>query len=335
MRVVFMGTPVLAAAALAGLHEAGYALPLVVTQPDKPQGRGRGVVFCPVKQFGLTHGIPVLQPQKISDEVQILDNSKPDVIVTCAYGQILRQNVLDYCRHGVINVHASLLPKYRGSSPIQWSIINGEKQTGITIMQTDAGMDTGDIILQMPAKIDEGETAGELFVRLSVLGAEALVKVLEQIESGVAKRVPQNNLEATVFPMLSKEDGRIHWTQHAIVIANLIHGLNPWPVAYFLSGGCTVRVHRAMPFSLEEMEKKYPFIKVNTDSDPQALRSILVPIVSTPLGTVLHASSAHGMFVLCQSSVLRLDEIQIPGGRKIPTREFLNGRTFAEGTVLE
>ena len=336
MKVAFFGTPDFAIPSLKALADNGrHRVVCAVCQPDKPSGRGGEITPCAVKKFAADHKIPVLQPARISNEVYLLDKYAPDVIVTCAFGQILKQNVLDYCKHGVINVHASLLPKYRGSSPIQWAIINGERQTGVTIMQTDAGLDTGDIILQAPAKINDGETAGELFTRLSVLGAEALLKVLDQIEKGIAKNTPQNNLEATIFPMLAKEDGRIHWTQHAVVIANLVHGLNPWPVAFFMSGDVVVRVHRATAFTLEEMEKKYPFIKVNTDSNPDALRSILVPSVTTPLGTVLHASSAHGMFVLCQSSVLRLDEIQVPGGRKIPTREFLNGRTFAEGTVLQ
>ena len=337
MKIAFFGTPDFAIPSLEALVNGNAnEVVCVVCQPDKPSGRGQEVIPCAVKKFATEHKIPVLQPSRISNEIHLLDRFAPDVIVTCAFGQILKQNVLDYCKNGVINVHASLLPKYRGSSPIQWSIINGERETGITIMQTDIGMDTGDVLLQEHVKIGDGETAGELFVRLSILGADALVKVLDQINNGIVKRIPQNSLEATVFPMLAKEDGRIHWTQHAVVIANLIHGLNPWPVAYFLSGECTVRVHRAKAFTIEEMEQEYPFITVKTDTDPEAFKAILVPKNNnTPLGTVLHASSAHGMFVLCQSSVLRLDEIQVPGGRKTPTREFLNGRTFAIGTVLQ
>jgi methionyl-tRNA formyltransferase len=211
-----------------------------------------------------------------------------------------------------------LLPKYRGSSPIQWAIINGEKRTGITILQTDVGLDTGDIILTMPLDIAEQETAGELFGRLAALGAVALDAALDQIEKGTVRRTPQNNMQASVFPMLRRETGRIRFTQTAFEINNLVRGLNPWPVAYFTHAGTDTRVFRAMPLKLEAA-RKLDFLKVPPNAK---------------LGSVIHASSAHGLFVMCKDSVLRLDVIQIPGGKALSTRDFLNGRSIAVGTVF-
>jgi len=246
MKVAFFGTPDFAIPSLRALFECKeHEVVCVVCQPDKPSGRGMDTIFSPVKKFATQHNIPVLQPEKISKEVELLDKHKPDIIVTCAFGQILRQNVLDYCKHGVINVHASLLPKYRGSSPIQWTIINGETQTGITIMQTDIGMDTGDILYQVPCDIGETETAGELFNRLSVMGAEALLHTLDVISRNEAIPRPQNHAEATHFPMLKKESGRIDFNKSPKEIVNFVRGMNPWPCAYFKSNLGDIRVHKA------------------------------------------------------------------------------------------
>jgi len=246
MKIAFFGTPSFAVPSLEKLVMSGkHEVVCIVTQPDKPVGRGGQVQFSPVKQFGLDHGIPVLQPEKISNEVEVLDKYKPDVIVTCAYGQILKQNVLDYCKHGVINVHASLLPKYRGSSPIQWAVINGEQKTGITIMQTDIGLDTGDIILVQEIEVGDDDTAGDLFGRLSVLGAETLLKALDQVEAGTATRTPQNHKLATQFPMLSKEKAQIDFGKTAEQIRNFVRGMNSWPVAWFEHGGEVIRVYKA------------------------------------------------------------------------------------------
>jgi methionyl-tRNA formyltransferase len=223
------------------LHE----LVCIVTQPDKPSGRGGKVTHSPVKQFGLTHGIPVLQPEKISDEINLLDEFKVDVIVTCAYGQILRQNVLDYCKHGVINVHASLLPKYRGSSPIQWAVINGECVTGITIMQTALGLDEGDIILQRDCYIPEDFTARDLFDSLSQLAGLALMHALDRIAKGTATWTPQNHAEATSYPKLTKEMARIDFSKTRREIINFVRGMYSWPVAWFDHKGQVVRVYKA------------------------------------------------------------------------------------------
>jgi len=245
MRIAFFGTPSFAVPSLEGLVRSKHEVVCVVCQPDRAVGRGGKIEFSPVKQFGLTHGIPLLQPEKISDEVGLLDEFKPDIIVTCAFGQILKQNVLDCCKHGVINVHASLLPKFRGSSPIQWAIIKGETKTGVTIMQTDIGLDTGDMILTRETEIGKDETAGELFERLSVFGAEALLEALDLIEKGVAVKIPQDHTKASQFPMLSKERAKIDFGMSAEEIRNFVRGMNPWPVAWFEHGGEVVRVFRA------------------------------------------------------------------------------------------
>jgi len=246
MRIAFFGTPEFAVPSLKALvNSKKHKVVCVVTQPDRPAGRGQDVVLSPVKKLALANKIPVLQPERISREVELLGPHKPDIIVTCAFGQILKQNVIDYCKHGVINVHASLLPKYRGASPIQWAIIKGETRTGITIAQTDIGLDTGDIIHATECDIGPKETAGELFARLSVQGAEALLTALDMIEAGTACRMPQDNSKATLAPMFKKTDGRIDFGRPAQQIINLVRGTSPWPGAYFASNIGDIKVHRA------------------------------------------------------------------------------------------
>jgi len=246
MKVAFFGTPAFAVPSLERLVKGKkHEVVCIVCQPDKPVGRGGKVEFSPVKQFGLTHGITVLQPEKISSEVGVLDKYKPDIIVTCAFGQILKQNVLDYCTHGVINVHASLLPKYRGASPIQWALINGEKITGITIMQTDIGLDSGDMILTADVEIDSTEDAGSLTYWMSVVGSLALEEALDMIEAGTAVRTPQNHKEATEAPRITKEMAKIDFTKTAEEIRNFVRGMNPWPVAWFEYNGEVIRVFEA------------------------------------------------------------------------------------------
>ena len=264
MNIAFFGTPEYCVPSLEALVASRHKVVCVVTQPDRPSGRGSKMTVSPAKKFALENNIPVFQPKSISKELDVIFPSatsrdgvvKPDIIVTCAFGQILKQNVIDFCRYGVINVHASLLPKYRGACPINFAIINGETKTGITIMQTDVGIDTGDILYQVECDISEHETAGELTARLAVLGAEALIKTLDQIENGTVKRTPQNNAEASYYPMLKKEDGALSlrggqsptW-QSSVVnfnspkdIVNFIRGMNPWPGAHAPSNYGEIRV---------------------------------------------------------------------------------------------
>jgi len=243
MRIAFFGTPDFAIPSLRAIRKKVVC---IVTQPDKPIGRGGKVQYSAVKKFGLEHKIPVLQPEKISKELEILDKYKIDLIVTCAFGQMLKQNVLNYCKYGVINVHGSILPKYRGSSPIQWAIIKGETKTGVTIMHTDIGMDTGDMILVKELEIGAEETAGELFERMAELGAKALVEVLKQIKKGTNTRTPQNHDEATKYPMLNKETAKIDFeNMMAVEVVNWVRGMNPWPVAWCIHDDKVVRVFKA------------------------------------------------------------------------------------------
>jgi len=245
MKIAFFGTPSFALLSLEALLKSKHEIVCIVSQPDKPVGRGGKIQHSPVKEFALKNNIPIFQPERISKELQVIYPFKPDIIVTCAFGQILRQNVLDYPKFGVINVHGSLLPKYRGASPIQWAVVNGETKTGVTIMQTDIGMDTGDMILSKSIDIGPTETSGELFPRLANLGAKLLVTALDDIESGKAKKTPQNESLATHAPMLKREHGKIDFGRPPQEIVNLVRGLNPWPSAYFELNGEIIKVHKA------------------------------------------------------------------------------------------
>ena len=307
MRIAFFGTPEVAATTLRSLLDSAHEVVCVVTQPDKPVGRGGRFEPVPVKKLALSRSIPVLQPQKISNELELLDEFKPDIIITCAYGQILKQNVLDYCRYGVINVHYSLLPKYRGSSPVQWTLMNGETVTGITIAQTELGLDTGDIILKQKVDIHPNETAGELLARLAPLGAELLLDALTMIEGGTAQRVPQNHDDATHFPMLKKQDGKIDFSQTSTQIHNRVRALNPWPVAFFEHKGEVIRLHATR----------------------------LVDATNTAEPGVLVSVGKSGLLVQCGDGVLSLERLQSAGGKVLSFRDFLNGRNFAEGDKLD
>ena len=245
MRIVFLGTPDFSVSCLDALINSKHEVLAVVTQPDKARNR-MVVSFSPVKEEAIKHNIKVLQYDKIRLQgVEDLKALNPDLMVTCAYGQIISQEILDIPKYGVINVHASLLPKYRGSAPIQWAILNGEKETGITIMQTALGVDSGDIILQEKVAIKENETAGELFDDLAKIAPSVLMKAIDLIESGKATFTKQNEEEATHFPMLKKEDGHIDWTQDGNTIINKIYGLNPWPSAYSILDGKIFKIYKA------------------------------------------------------------------------------------------
>ena len=294
LRVCFMGTPDVAATTLQQLVNSTHEVVCVVTQPDKAVGRGGRVEFSPVKKLALELGLPVFQPAKISTELDLLDPYKPDVIVTCAFGQILRQNVLDYAPHGVINVHYSLLPKYRGSSPVQWAIMNGETVTGVTVAKTELALDSGDIILVEKAEISPTETAGELLTRLAPIGAKLLIKALDKLkESDSDLFTPQDHAAATHFPMLKKEDGRIDWSKSANEIANQVRAMNPWPVAYFMAKGEVIRVYQA----------------------------------SIVAGNLPPVATARNLLVKCgDGNFLSLEKLQAPGGKVLSVRDFLNGR---------
>ncbi|MBQ7937735.1 MAG: methionyl-tRNA formyltransferase [Oscillospiraceae bacterium] len=247
MRIVFMGTPDFAAAILQRLIDTGRNVVGVFSQPDKPVGRKQIITPTATKVVAMEHNIPVFQPAKLRDgeALKIMQELKPDLTVVAAYGKILPKDILDVAPLGNVNVHGSLLPKYRGSAPIQWSVINGDKVTGITTMYMAEGMDTGDMIMKFELPIGENETTGELFDRMAELGAESIEKTLELFDNGEVKGIPQNDEEATYAPMLKKEMGEIDFGKTAEEIRNLVRGLNPWPTAYTFLDGKTVKVHEA------------------------------------------------------------------------------------------
>jgi len=307
MKIAFFGTPIFAVQVLEELVKSKkHNVVCVVTQPDKPVGRGGKVIYTETKKFALANNIPVVQPEKISREVELLDLYKPDIIVTVAFGQMLRQNILDYAPHGVVNVHTSLLPAYRGSSPVQWAIMKGEKVTGVTIMQTDIGMDTGDIILTKEVEIGDDETSGELLVRLGCMGAELLIEALDKIENNTATRTPQDHNKATHFPMLKKEDGKIDWTKSAGEIVNKVRGLNPWPICYFALGEEIIRVYKA---------------------------NISDYVDKAKVGEVVRADKG-GLVVQCGDGSIHLETLQASGGKVLNYKDFLNGRKIAVGAIL-
>lgn len=300
MKIIFLGTPDFSANILECLLASRHEVVGVVTQPDKPAGRGHKLIASPVKCLAEKNGIPVYQFNRISRECDVLKTLNADIMITAAYGQILRQNVLDLTPKGVINVHASLLPKYRGSSPIQWCIIKGETKTGVTIMKTDVGVDTGDMILSKEIEIGENETAGELFDRLSETGKTALLEALDLIESGKETYTKQNESEMSHYPMLDKDSGKIDFNMKASDIVNLCRGLNPWPVAFA---------------NLDETSrlKVYKASKVDMASDKKP-------------GTIICADDKNGLLVKCSDGVVSLDIIQTSGTKAMPAKDYLRGR---------
>ena len=304
MKVVFMGTPDFAVPCLETLTQSRHKVIAVVTQPDRPRNRGQ-VTFCPVKERALELGILVLQYEKVSREgVDDIRALNPDVIVTAAFGQMLSREFLEIAPYGVINVHASLLPKYRGSSPIQWAVVNGETETGITIMKTAYKMDSGDIITQKEVAIGEDETAGELFEKLSHAGAPELVKALDLLEDGKATFTPQDESKATYFPMLKKEDGEVDFSLPAHDVVCRIRGFNPWPSAFTSAGGKRIKIFKAAV--------------VEGKGKP---------------GEVI-AAERDGITVACGDNAVKITELQPENGKKMGARDYLAGHKITVGTVF-
>ncbi len=320
MNIIFMGTPDFAAESLKEVIKSGYNVQAVVTNPDRPKGRGMKMIATPVKEVAIENNIPVYQPLKIKENfefIDILKNLNPDVICVVAYGKILPKEILEIPKYGCINVHASLLPKYRGAAPIQWSILNGDEKTGVTTMYMDIGMDTGDMILKEEVKIGESETTGELWNRLSIIGANLLVKTLKEIENGTAKRIPQGN-DFTVAPMLSKDMSKIEWkNKTAKEIKNLVRGLNPIMGAYSMFNG-----------------KKIKFWKVDAlDENDIEVKNILgdIDLGSKKVGNVLLADSKKGLFIKTIKGILSVQEIQGENARKMSVNDFLRGTSMENG----
>lgn len=312
MKIIFMGTPDFSVGPLEALIEAGHEILLVVTQPDKKKGRGKEVQFPPVKECALKHGIEVFQPVKIKTEESVnkLREYDADVFVVVAFGQLLSQEILDMPKYGCVNIHASLLPKYRGAAPIQRVIIDGETETGVTIMQMDIGVDTGDMMLKEAVTIDEKETGETLHDKLSAVGSSLIVKALDLLEKDEIIFEKQDDSLSCYAKMLNKELGHIDWNQSAVEIERLIRGLNSWPSAYTAFQGKTLKLWEAD-------------VRNQEDGASQAI---------TP-GTVVDVTKEE-IVVACGNGMLVLKELQLEGKKRMTTKEFLLGRSMEIGTVL-
>ncbi len=308
-KIVFMGTPEFAVPSLDALLDAGYDVVGAFTQPDRPVGRGHKLAACPVKARALERGCEVFQFEKVKapEGVAQLKALAPDVIVTAAFGQILTQEILDIPQYGVVNVHASLLPRHRGSAPINWCILQGEKTAGVTTMLTARGIDTGDMLLKAETEIGELETAGELTVRLSEMGGKLLVETLEKYLSGEIKPVPQDEAASSYEPMLDKDMGIIDWTKPAQEIACQVRGLNPWPCAMTELPGGKLKVYLAKPADM------------SSDAAP---------------GTVIASGAKEGLIVSCGEGCLELIEIQAPNAKRMTAKAYLMGKKIDVGTRL-
>ena len=317
MRVVFMGTPDFAKESLKAIYEAKFEIIGVVTNPDKPKGRGMKLIPSEVKEYALEKNLKIYQPQKIRKNEEFINEIKslnPDVICVVAYGKILPKEILEIPRLGCINVHGSLLPKYRGAAPIQWAVLNGDKITGITTMYMDEGMDTGDMIFKQEVEIGEDETTGELWSRLSKIGGELLVKTLKEIQNGTAPRQKQDG-EVTIAPMLSKEMAKIDWSkQTAQEIKNLVRGLNPIMGAYtFLN------------------DKKIKFWKVAVATDEEITIENMDFIRN---GTVLVSDKKDGVFIKTKQGILRVLEMQSENAKRMSIQDYLRGNNIEEFDVF-
>jgi len=307
--IVFMGTPDYAVPTLLALHNSRYRVSLVVTQPDRPKGRGRNIVPPPVKKTAVEFGYEVAQPHSVKTPsfIDLLVDHKPDFIVVVAYGHILPQSILDIPKIGPVNVHASILPKYRGPAPIQWAIINGEKQTGITTIMMDKGMDTGDILLAATEPIYPDDTAATLYDRLAVLGGRVLIETLDRFAGEAMDPTPQNHSQATLAPFLKKNDGRIAWDRPAEEIIDFVRGMTPWPGAFTYHGAKRLKLF------------KTEAITAATDAPP---------------GTVVKGF-ADELRVATGQGLLSILEIQGESGKRLAIKDFLRGTDLPPGETFE
>ena len=317
MKIVFMGTPDFAVGALEALVGAGHEIVAVVTQPDKAKGRSDKLTFSPVKECAVKYHIPVLQPERIKrpEAVEELKNYPADVFVVAAFGQILSKEILDMPKYGCLNIHASLLPKYRGSSPIQWAVINGEEKTGVTIMQMNEGLDTGDILYTKEYILDKKETGESLFDKLSVIGAQAIVEALPLLEAGKLTPVPQKEAEATKTVMLNKAMGKIDWNEEAVKIERLVRGLNSWPSAYTYYQGKQLKIWDALVESGEGALEEKAGMQGGKDREP---------------GKVIRVEKDR-FLVACGKDALWILSLQLEGKKRMDTRSFLLGNEIKCG----
>ena len=326
LKILFMGTPDFAQESLKSIYDAGFEIIGVVTNPDKPKGRGMKLAYSPVKEYALEKNLKIYQPIKIKNNTEFLDEIKtlaPDVICVVAYGKILPKEILETPKLGCINVHGSLLPKYRGAAPIQWAVLNGDKTTGITTMYMNEGMDTGDMILKEEVEIGPEETTGDLWQKLSKIGGEILVKTLKLIEEGKAPREKQPE-EFSLAPMLNKEMALIDWENSDInMIHNLIRGLNPIMGAYSYIDGKKIKFWKSKVLTKEE------FFSYKTEFEEyEAKFNNLVP------GTILIADDKDGLYIKANGGVLKILEIQGENAKRMPTADFLRGNHLIAGMIF-
>ena len=327
LRIVFMGTPDFAQESLKAVYEAGYNIEAVVTNIDKPKGRGMKMISSPVKQFAEEKSLKIYQPVKVRNNEEFIEeikNINPDVICVVAYGKILPKELLEIPKLGCINVHGSLLPKYRGAAPIQWSVLNGDKITGITTMYMDVGMDTGDMILKEKVNIADDETTGELWERLSKIGAELLVKTLKLVEEGKAPREKQGE-DFTLAPMLNKEMAKIDWeTKTATEIKNLVRGLNPIMGAYSFINDKKIKFWKVQVITEDELLMEFPELKEYKYKMPD-IQS----------GTVLFSDERKGLYIKANEGIIKVIEIQGENAKRMSINDFLRGNRIDAGTVFE
>lgn len=308
MKIVFMGTPEFAVPCLQKIIDEGHEVVAVVTQPDKPKGRGKKLAMPPVKELALKYDIPVYQPLKAREEsfVDTLKEMNPELIVVVAFGQILPKSILDIPKYGCVNVHASLLPRYRGAAPLNWVIINGEEKTGVTTMYMDEGLDTGDMILKSEIPLDDEITAGELHDKMMIDGAKVLKETIDLIEKGEAPREKQSNEDTCYSPIMNKSLGNIDWKKSAIDIHNLVRGINPWPSAYTTYEGQTMKIW------------KTKVIDKNSNKDPGTIISI----------------DKEGINVSTSEGILQIKEIQMAGKKRMEVPEYIKGNNINTDIIL-
>ena len=309
MKVIFMGTPDFSVGTLEALVEAGHEVVLAVTQPDKPKGRGKEMQFTPVKESALKHNIPVFQPKRVREAecMEELRKYNADIMVVVAFGQILPKEILEMTPYGCVNVHASLLPKYRGAAPIQWSIIDGEEVTGVTTMQMDEGLDTGDMLLKTEVVMDEKETGGSLHDKLAEAGAKLCIETLEALQNKTVTPIPQGETTTAYAKMLDKQLGNIDWNKTGVEIERLIRGLTPWPSAYTNWNGKVMKIWSAEVVEGESEANPGTIVKVEKDA--------------------FYVQTGKGFLKIC--------ELQIPGKKRMDAGAFLRGYQVSEGAVLE
>ena len=339
MRIVFMGTPDFAKVSLEGLYNSGHEILAVVTNPDKPKGRGMKLLASPVKEYALEKGFKIYQPIKVRKNEEFINEVRglnPDVLVVVAYGKILPKEILEIPKYGAINVHGSLFPKYRGAAPIQWAVINGEAETGITTMFMDEGMDTGDMILKESTKIGEDETTGELWERMSYIGSKLLVQTLEKIDNIKEKDklsfeelkiivgAEKQGEDFSVAPMLQKEIAKIDWSKSGIEIKNLVRGLNPIIGAYSMLNGKKIKFWKVDLVTNNEIEREFPETKEYAER-----------ISKIENGTILFADKKKGIFVKTNDGAIALLELQGENSKKMDFKSFLNGNNVEAGEIFE